>query len=555
MRCHEYITEDDQKEMYNKFVSFASKNEQDAHLQNLIEIKPVARRRPRLTENDRNEGKTSKPKELTYVYWLNSSSGRKQVCKNAFLSTYGVSDDRVKRLKKLLALGESPQDKRGKSTSGNAKSVRLALLIQDHIKKYPVYTTHYSSNEYTYLSPRLNVKIMWQAFLQLHPELIPRKGESSESVTYWFYMKIFQESFDLKFGQPQIDTCCVCEELNVKIRRPHLNNNAKRVAVAELMLHKRRAKKFYSKLREVEELAKTHDDVAGLTFDFMQNIMLPATPVQETFYLRQLTVNVFNIHCLKTNTARFYLYHEGTAKKGPNEVCSFLLDYIEEKVSNNVKHLYIMSDGCGGQNKNHCLVRFFLMLVDVGRFETITHCFPIRGHSYLPCDRDFSMVKRKIKKTDRIYTPKEYTELIVQSSVQNKFEVKMIETSDIKNIHDWWPQYYKKVVVSVETKGANVPSDTKIKFKVSQYNQFVFMKNMKGIVTAKPFIDGLVASTFNVSKGVSPAYPTSRAYNGHMSISHEKMEDIKKFLPYLPEEPEVREFYAQIFGLPTHRGT
>ena len=74
-------------------------------------------------------------------------------------------------------------------------------------------------------------------------------------------------------------------------------------------------------------------------------------------------------------------------------------------------------------------MRLFLALVELGRFDTIIHYPPIRGHSYLPCDRDFSIVKRKIIKTDRIYTMKEYVELILQSTVKSdKFMVKMVES-------------------------------------------------------------------------------------------------------------------------------
>ncbi|CAH1990501.1 unnamed protein product [Acanthoscelides obtectus] len=48
--------------------------------------------------------------------------------------------------------------------------------------------------------------------------------------------------------------------------------------------------------------------------------------------------------------------------------------------------------------------------------------FPVRGHSYMPCDRDFAMVKRKIKKNDRMYN-KRYVSLILNSSTKNKFSV------------------------------------------------------------------------------------------------------------------------------------
>lgn len=191
----------------------------------------------------------------------------------------------------------------------------------------------------------------------------------------------------------------------------------------------------------------------------MQNLMLPVIPIQDTFYLRQLTYNVFNIHNLKSDKAVFYTYDETTAKKSPNEVCSFIQSYINEYVSPSIRHLYLFSDGCAGQNKNHCVIRLMLALVSKNRFDSIHQYFPIRGHSYLPCDRDFSVVKRTVKKEDRVYLPMEYTELIISSSSKRAFTVHMVHKEDILDFKSWWPSHYKKNVLSVESRGRNVPRE------------------------------------------------------------------------------------------------
>lgn len=128
----------------------------------------------------------------------------------------------------------------------------------------------------------------------------------------------------------------------VKIKSKSLNENAKKTYSAEFMIHKRRANKFFNKMKEITKKCKEENDVLGVCFDFMQNLQLPQIPVQEVFYLRQLTVNVFNIHNLANNKGKFYIYHEGTAKKSPDEVCSFLLDYINENVPSNIKKLYLL---------------------------------------------------------------------------------------------------------------------------------------------------------------------------------------------------------------------
>lgn len=92
---------------------------------------------------------------------------------------------------------------------------------------------------------------------------------------YEFYLKYFRENFNYRFGRPQVDVCSTCENLGIKIKSTQLNNNAKRVAVAELIVHKRRAKKIYSKLAEVKEVCQTDETSYAIVFDYMQNLPLP----------------------------------------------------------------------------------------------------------------------------------------------------------------------------------------------------------------------------------------------------------------------------------------
>lgn len=168
-------------------------------------------------------------------------------------------------------------------------------------------------------------------------------------------------------------------------------------------------------------------------------------------------MNVFCIHDLKSNKAKLYLYHEGEANKCPDEVCSFLLNYIQNEVPNTVKKLLLFSDGAAGQNKNHTTMRFLLNLCDRGQFEKIIQYFPVRGHSFLPCDRDFGSIKRLLRRTDRIYTPQEYADLIVKASKVGRFSIHQVGTDEIISFKDWWPRSYKKTTNSDETSGRGVP--------------------------------------------------------------------------------------------------
>jgi hypothetical protein len=147
----------------------------------------------------------------------------------------------------------------------------------------------------------------------------------------------------------------------------------------------------------------------------MANVSLPCIPVQDTYYLRQLTVNVFGVHNLGTRQMTVFIYHEGEGGKGSNEVCTMLNWYITNKIVKGVKTLYLYGDNCSGQNKNNRLVRMMIGLCEIKRFNEIKIISPIRGHSFMPNDRDFGIIRRKLKKEELYYSLEEVTELIKTS--------------------------------------------------------------------------------------------------------------------------------------------
>lgn len=414
--------------------------------------------------------------------------------------------------------------------------------MHEHILKFEVKETHYGGNLRKYLDARLNIVKMYELFQNEHPHL-------KDVVKYNFYYHYFKENFGYSFGRPQVDVCSKCESLSVKMKDPGLSENAKRNVAAELMIHKRRAKMFYSTLKTASE--NQDDDTVALCFDYMQNLPLPLIPVQEVFYMRQLWVNVFCIHDLKSNKAKLYLYHEGEANKCPDEVCSFLLHYLQNEVPNTVKTLFLFSDGAAGQNKNHTTLRFLMNLCDRGQFKKIIHYFPLRGHSFLPCDRDFGSIKRILRRTDRIYTPQEYADLIVKASkVGRFFSIHQVRTDEIISFKDWWPRYYKKTTNSDETSGRRISKYQRIPLKITAYKEFIYSLDTSGKVIAKPFINGMISSTFSLQKSnTAPELPTQKAYPaGKVPINKKKLDDVRKLMEYTKG---YEHFYEDILRWPT----
>jgi hypothetical protein len=79
-----------------------------------------------------------------------------------------------------------------------------------------------------------------------------------------------------------------------------------------------------------------------------------------------------------------FTYHEGNAKKGQNEVTSFLFNYLTRKEDLKRK-LVLISDGCSGQNKNFVMMYFLYMLV---------HCLKLFDSDIsFPCKRTFILTE------------------------------------------------------------------------------------------------------------------------------------------------------------------
>lgn len=501
----------------------------------MIEKAPVKKHRPRKED--------SVPREYAFKYFIDIPREKQAVCKKAFISIYGISEGRVRRLCNLYSQSLTPHDKRGKHPKANTTPPEVLRKIHDHILSFPRKQTHYSGRTIEYLDARLDIKTMFSLFKSKYPNL---------NVKYQFYAQYFKDTFSLRFGRPQVDTCIKCEELTVKIKSPHLGEHAKRAAEAELAVHKRRAKKFHNKISEIRHLCQTRDDVAGLTFDFMQNLPLPHIPIQEIFYLRQLWVNCLGIKNLKTKETVFYVFHEGVANKGSNEICSMLLHYIDNFLEGNIQELFLFSDNCPGQNKNHTVIRFLMALTDNKRFRKINHYFPVRGHSFLPNDQDFGVAKRIIKRHDRVFIPDQYYSIM--SNASPNFKVFVIQTHQIYNFNKWWPLYYKKKCLSNESFGKKVPREQKQSFTPLSFMSFEYDQNKRGAVVAQEFIDGLQNHTFsllrNTSNHIVTLPPTEQAYpNNCVPINPKKIENIRQVQPSILDE--YKPFYQEILRWPT----
>jgi hypothetical protein len=161
-------------------------------------------------------------------------------------------------------------------------------------------------------------------------------------------------------------------------------------------LHKKKAEQFYIRKRDAKSRAKDCNTFAAIAFDFQKNLPTPNKTTNDVYYRRQLSTLSFNIHVLGSDDVYMYCYNETVARKGADDVVSMLDHFFKHHLPNETVELELFCDGCAGQNKNFTVIRYFHHLVHTAkRFRYMKLSFPIRGHSYMECDRDMSIVDCK----------------------------------------------------------------------------------------------------------------------------------------------------------------
>jgi hypothetical protein len=229
-------------------------------------------------------------------------------------------------------------------------------------------------------------------------------------VGYRMFYNVFVNEFNIGFSGPASDTCTTCDCLRnqLKVCPAEQKTNL----MTKLRVHKLRARAFYDLLKERNE------GIYTVTYDLQQVQSLPKVTVQEAYYSRQLSLYNFGLVDMNNNKNYSYTWLESQAARGSNEIASavrhFLDQYLPKSSNfNTVQKVRFVSDGCGGQNKNNIIVG----MVQSWLFQAPEHIqmaeliFPVRGHSFLPCDRLFGRIEKELRTRDSILDPTEYHEI------------------------------------------------------------------------------------------------------------------------------------------------
>lgn len=411
------LTMNDIIKFHTAFYKIASKQAQDTLILKYTKSIPTKRKRSRTN--------THSPKTFTTKFYIPLNKKPVLVCQKVFLNYLNIKKHRVQTvIRKHFETGECPIEKRGGDHKSH-KFVEKRNGIKTFIQSLNCSEPHYcrgSTSVRHYLPTDLNISKLYNMYKEQNIQPIATRA---------LFRKVFNTEFNLGFGSPKTDICSTCLQFQEKIKIE--TDVTKKTELMTLKrVHSLRAKAFYDVLKSKP------DGVITFSFDCQKNQPLPKLPDQSTYYSRQFYIyNLTIVHgSSKDNLTKenvfSYVWGEEQFSKDSNTVASAIYHRLNVTDMTNIHTVRLISDGCGGQNKNSILIgmccKWLLLHRNIKKIEIY---FPITGHSYLPSDRVFGHIEREIKRKEVIVQPQQYHDII-----SNHATLVLMGINDCK-IFDW----------------------------------------------------------------------------------------------------------------------
>lgn len=400
IKCYQKISVIEQENCFNEFWGHGDYGIQNLFLSHLLKYKESV-----------NVKGFHKKRLVNWKYLFSKKDCYEVICQVFLIGVLQITQDRISTVQDKMRFNESLFDMRGKYGHCKVLDSHLMKLIQMHCELTPHQKSHYRREETKlnyFEDSSLNYKILYLDFLEFYRIV---EGDDEPPISLATYGTYFNFHVNFSFSRPRSDVCNFCYEVNKQ-------NDFENI---EYINHIEECRSY----KNLKQQYLAEETNLCLEFDFAQNLPLPKLPVNQQYYSRLLWLFIFNVHIFdkskkqadnsdKENSYMFMML-EGLAKKGSNTVINFVLfSILKEFNPEKHKKIILFSDSCGGQNKNYLFLQFFTSLAQQLGI-VIEHVFPVVGHSYNQCDRNFGLYSKKKKNLETIETAEEYADLIANS--------------------------------------------------------------------------------------------------------------------------------------------
>lgn len=542
--CHLTINEIQQKKVFDEYYNLCSWNEKTSFLLNHIEVSSCKKRRKApLRKNIMFK------KSFHREYFLVNKENK--VCKSFFKAVLQITEGRIEHCmrKKQTKFNSCAIDYRGKHSHHKRTSSNTILNAVQFINSFPKYESHYTRNtspsgSKKYLAANLNLKTLYNEY----------KQQCENPISMYMFRDTFYRKFNLRFKPPSQDTCDICNKLDMKTKAAPIKSIERMKFIQQKTDHQQLIEYLETEYKEHKSESKLNGgEKILLIFDLEKVFPTPKLTTNKVYYKRQLNTYNFCVHDETHNRSYMYVWHEGIASRGPQEITSCLIYHITHFIPKECRDIIAYSDSCGGQNRNvKTSIMLSHLLARSTHLQSITQHFYHPGHSYNVCDRKFAIIEKKRKKVEKIHVPGEWIDVIKNAKETDpKFEVIEMDSSQFFSCEELLKQFCTNRKKTVDKNDLNWLTFRKICYKQSAPLELFFetygdvLSKFDEKLEFKPDLTKTVSIRKKGMKNedfIGATLPLLYPFGKHISTA--KKSDLLELLDFIPIQHH--KFYANL---------
>lgn len=373
---------------------------------------------------------TTKFRGTNNAFYFKLGNENFRVCKQFFMATLSINARIIRTVIKKQTDSVGPivePESRGKHQNHQKVSEEIKNGVRAHIEGIPRMESHYcrSGTKKEYIEGGKTVADLHRDYVESCKDL------NRPYANYLMYFNIFKEEFNISFHVPKKDQCDFCNGFY------NSSEEEKKNLQDQYNLHIE--EKELS--RQEKEVDKRSVDKVTAVFDLQAALPCPQGDSSSFYYVSKLNTYNLTIYELQSTETNCFVWHEGHANRGANEIGSCLWYYLvdlNQKSSEKIDIIFY-SDNCAGQNKNRFIFALYIhAILNLPKINSISHKFLVTGHTQNEGDHVHSVIEgaiKKFKKSSPIYVPDQYVSIIKQAKKRGKpFRVREMSFSEFVDL-------------------------------------------------------------------------------------------------------------------------
>lgn len=353
-----------------------------------------------------------------------------KVCRSVFKELLGIGEKKLRNLFKYLDEEDVPIPRKHGNTGipphnklSSEKIEHIEIWINDFAKRIGE-PSRRNTKDIILLPACYTITMLYE----LCSESISSQSGFVFSRSTFYSILTGDACKYIRVSSPKTDVCETCDLLRTELNSivhaaPYREGHEISMPSASLSNHLFLARTARDEYKKDQKRAR-YGDVSHFSFDYSQNLVLPHKSNQPgAFYFYSLrNCYLFGITDESCNCQMNYLIDEAECGKGSNEVVSMLRYFLSSLPVKKKKHMIFNADNCIGQNKNNTIMKYFAWLCLIGDSQIIEVKFMIKGHTFFSPDSNFSLIKRKYRRSDA-FSLDHLANIIKGSSKTNDAEI------------------------------------------------------------------------------------------------------------------------------------